>query len=68
MTDELNARTAVKIALAQRDMSLTNLAAKLGTHKSTLSRVVNDEQAINARSLWPRVFAELGIEVVFRTK
>ncbi len=68
MTETPEARKAVKVALAQHDMSMTELAQKLGTHTSTLSRLLGEEQAVNARSLWPRIFEELGIEVVYRVK
>ena len=68
MTPETEARKVVKVALAQRDWSLTDLARRLGTHKSTLSRVLNEDQPINARSLWPRIFEELGIEIEYRVK
>ncbi len=68
MIEDIKARKAVKIALAQRDMSLTDLAKRLGTHTSTLSRLLSEDQAMNARSLWPRIFEELGIEVIYRVK
>ncbi len=68
MSEDTEARKVVKIALAQHDMTLTDLAQKLGTHTSTLSRLLGEDQAVNARSLWPRIFEELGIEVVYRVK
>lgn len=68
MFETLDPQHAVKVALAERQMSQAELARRVGTHASTLSRVLGESQMIDARSLWPKIFDELGLEIIIRPK
>ena len=66
--EDTDVRVVVKTALAEQGLTFTSLASELGTHKSTLSRLVGEAQPVSSRSLWPRILDRLGVEVVYRLK
>ena len=60
MTDP---KTAIKVELARREMTLTALAEKLGVPQQSLSRTLRGSP-VNQKSHWPSILKELGLKVV----
>ncbi|UQN10147.1 GIY-YIG nuclease family protein [Deinococcus sp. QL22] len=63
-----DARHAVEVALATQQKTQLEVAQALGTHASTLSRLLNENRPLGTRSLWPRLLDLLGLEIVIRPK
>lgn len=63
----MDPKTAVKVVLAKRGWSQTQLAEKLGIAPQTLSRVLG-VPVVNHRSHWPDIMEELNLEVIVREK
>lgn len=60
-------KTVVKVALAEREMTLTELARRLDVPQQSLSRTLQ-QSPLNGKSHWPKILEALGLEIVIRPK
>lgn len=60
-------KTVVKVALAQRDMTLGELARRLGIPAQSLSRTLKTS-VVNTQSHWPGILEALDLEVEVKPK
>lgn len=58
----MDPKTAVKVALTKRQMTVGELAARLGVPPQSVSRTLNTPVP-NGKSLWPRILAALSLRV-----
>ncbi|AFD27458.1 helix-turn-helix domain-containing protein [Deinococcus gobiensis] len=63
----MNLKTIVKIELAKREMTQTELAEQIGIPQQSLSRTLRTP-ALNQRSHWPKILDALGLELVVQPK
>ena len=66
MTDT-DPRDAVDAALKAKGINQGELAQLIGSHPAAVSRVLNS-RLIDRRSLWPKIFDALGLEIIIRPK
>lgn len=63
----MDPRTVVKVALAERGMTLSELANRLGVPQQSLSRTIQ-QSPLNGKSHWPKILDALGLEIVIQRK
>jgi len=60
-------REAVRVALARRDNTQAQLAEKVGVSRQYLNNLMRARTG-NVPSVWQRIFDELDLELVVRSK
>jgi ribosome-binding protein aMBF1 (putative translation factor) len=60
-------RESVRVELARKDMTQTDLAERLGVSRQRVNQFIRGRGG-NLHGLWQKIFDELGLELVVREK
>ena len=60
-------RESVRVALAKKDMSQTELAEKVGATRQQVNQFIRGKGG-NVHTLWQKMLDELGLELVVKEK